>query len=101
ESRSGFEVEDALRVVGRCVVDSGAASRTLRLAFQRLPMCAEARLGEAQEDEAEDRLRVLRRAEPRICAELVCCRPQPAFERFGSLVLLWWCYPTHAFDSNS
>ena len=67
--------------------------------FQGGTASEEADLGEAQEDEAEDGLGVLRRGEAGVRAELVRRVPQAVFQRLGARVLLGGCDPVHPVTS--
>ena len=59
ESRDRRQVEDALRLIRGGVIDAGATTSSGRLLLQHRPLREEPNLGEAQEDQAENRLRVL------------------------------------------
>ena len=72
----GCGVDDALRVVVRRA--DLAPSRCLGL--DRLAGGIELCVGEAQEDQAQDRRAVLRCFQPRVCAELVGGIPEASFQ---------------------
>ena len=61
EAGVGREIEHPFGMVGGRIVHTGTATRGGCGLFQRRSTFGEAGVGEAQEDEAEDRGRVLRR----------------------------------------
>ncbi len=81
----GREIEHALGVVGGGFVHARAASRRGGGLFQLGALRGEADFGEAQEDEAEDGLGVLRGGEARVGAELVGGIPKAFFQRRGAV----------------
>jgi hypothetical protein len=56
ELRDGRQVEDSFRLIRRGVIDAGTAASSSRMLLQHGPLREEPCLGEAQEDEAENRL---------------------------------------------
>ena len=60
-------------------------------------LLGESDFGEAQEDEAEDGLGVLRSAQAAVGAELVGSGPEALFQRVGGGVLFGWSGPVHEF----
>jgi len=72
-----------------------AAARGSARLLQLRAALGEARLGKAQENQAEDRRRVLRRFEPEIRPELVRGGPQALFRRLVRSVFFGRCYPAH------
>ena len=81
EARLGREVEDAFGVVGGGFVHAAAAPRRRAGLLQLGALGGEADLGEAQEDQAEDRAGVFLGLEAGVGAELVGGVPQALFER--------------------
>jgi hypothetical protein len=63
EPRLRGQIEDALGLVRRGIVHAGAAPPAASVLVQHGPSGEETHLGEPQEDEAEDRLRILRRGQ--------------------------------------
>ena len=59
ELRERRQVEDALRLIRGGVIDAGTTASSRRVLLQHGPLCEEPNLGEPQEDQAENRLRVL------------------------------------------
>ena len=60
----------------------------------------EARLGETQEDEAEDRRRVLARFQPGIRAELIRRVPELLFQQMIGVVFFGWRDPAHELSPS-
>jgi hypothetical protein len=87
-------------VVCARVVESRTTTGTCTLLFESSSPDAESGLGEAQEDQAEYRLGILRRTEARIRAELVCRVPEMPFESVGSRVFLRWSDPAHSRSTS-
>ncbi len=97
----GREVEDAFGVIRGGVVHAAAAARQVVVPtfgsgfLQCRALLAEPDFSEAQEDQAEDRLGVLRGAQAAIGAKLVGGGPEAFFQRVSGGVLLRWRDPDH------
>jgi hypothetical protein len=52
--------------------------------LQHGPLREKANLGKPQEDQTENRLRILCRGQAGVGAELICRRPQAALQRLGA-----------------
>ena len=81
-------------MVGAGIIDAQAAARGSGGFFELRSLLREARLGEAQEDEAEDGRGVLPRLQAGVGAELIGGRPQAFFERVVGVVLFVWALPS-------
>ena len=93
------EEQDAFGLVGLGVVDArGAAARGGARVLQLRAALREARLGKAQEDQAEDRPRVFAGLEARIGAELVRRGPKPLLQLVIGFVFLGRRNPAHVLS---
>ena len=95
EAGVGCEVEHALSVIRGGVVQARAAPRRGGGFIQLGALCGKADFGKAQEDEAEDRLGVLRGGEAGVGAELVGGVPKTFFQRAVGGVFFRWSDPVH------
>ena len=94
-----MQVEDAFGVIGGGVVDAAAAAGRGAGLLQLGALGGEADLGEAQEDQAEDRAGVFLRLEAGVGAELIGGVPEALFERGGGGVFFGWGDPVHGMVS--
>ena len=83
EAGVGSEIEHPFGMVSRRIVQAGATARGGCGLFQRRSLFSESSVGEAQEDEPEDRGRVLRRSQTAIGTKLVRGGPQAIFQCVG------------------
>ncbi len=101
EAGVGREIEHPFGIVGGWIVHTGATARGGCGLFQRRSPFGEASVGEAQEDEAEDRGGVLRRGQAAIGTKLVRGGPQAIFQCVGGDVFFGGGDPLHPVTSVS
>jgi hypothetical protein len=95
ESRLGGQVQDALGVVSRRIVNPRTAPGRCASVFQLGALGGKADFGEAEEDEAEDGRGVFLGLEAGVGAELVRGIPEAFLKRGGGVVFFGWGDPVH------
>jgi hypothetical protein len=89
------QVEDALSLIGGWVFQTRSSAAAGGLFLQHGPAGEEPDLSETQENQTENRLRVLGRREAGVRSELIRCGPEAAFERVGRRISFGRSNPLH------
>ena len=95
------QVQDAFRLICGGLIDARASAAAAGFLLQHRVLREKPDLGEAQEDQAEDRLRVLSRREAGVRAQLVCGRPEAILQRLRAGVLFSRGNPLHQVDYDN